>query len=59
MDEDGSRFEQGRKPKVEWRDVPFLCHFQGTALILMPYPGLKPWAQSYCPFGAQANQIGL
>src|ERR1700747_2969038 len=32
--------------------IPNLAPFQGDSVFLGVFPGLKPWAESSCPFGA-------
>jgi hypothetical protein len=36
----------------------FWRHFQG-AFLRAGYPGLKPWAELFCPFGAQNCTLPL
>jgi hypothetical protein len=39
-------------PRHLW--CPFRAH-----LLIICYPGLKPWAESRCPFGAGIDEDGL
>jgi hypothetical protein len=44
--------------KLFARVSSFWRHFQG-AFLRGEYPGLKPWAELFCPFGAQTSYPSL
>jgi hypothetical protein len=39
---------------VVLRPIPNLPPFQGDSVLLGVFPGLKPWAESCCPFGTKS-----